>query len=136
MPLYHVSPNNLPQVWPTVAPMLQKAIDIDPELNKIELVEYMIRVGQQHLLVWEDPEEGVITGAATVAFLDQSMERVASVNLMGGKGIVRDYVFDAAKQFMRDMGATVAQCMCRSQLVPMYEKMGMENTHHVMRIKL
>jgi len=116
--------------------MLQRAIDIDPELNKIELVEYMIRTGQQHLLVWEDPEEGEITGAATVAFLDNSTERVASVNLMGGKGIVRDYVFDAAKQYMRDMGATVAQCVCRNQLVPMYEKMGMENTHQVMRIKL
>lgn len=136
MPLYHVSPNNLPQVWSTVAPMLQKAIDIDPELNDIKLVEYMIRVGQQHLLVWEDPEEKVIIGAATVAFLDQSTERIASVNLMGGKGIVRDYVFDAAKQFMRDMGATTAQCICKSPLVPMYEKMGMTNTHQVMRIKL
>lgn len=136
MPLYHVPTNNLPQVWPVVAPLLQKAIDIDPELNKIELVEYLIRIGQHHLLIWEDPEDGQITGAATVAFVDQSTERVASVNLMGGKGIVRDYVFDAAKQYMRDMGATVAQCMCRSNLVPMYEKMGMENTHQVMRIKL
>ena len=136
MPLFHVPPTSLPQVWPIVAPMLQKAIDIDPELNDIKLVEYMIRMGQQHLLVWEDPEEKVITGAATVAFIDQSMERVASVNLMGGKGIVRDHVFDEAKQYMREMGATVAQCMCRSNLVPMYEKMGMENTHQVMRIKL
>ena len=136
MPLYHVPTNMLPQVWPMVAPLLQKAIDIDPELNKIELVEYMIRTGQHHLLIWEDPEEEKITGAATVAFVDQSTERVASVNLMGGKGIVRDHVFDAAKQYMRDMGATVAQCMCRSNLVPMYEKMGMENTHQVMRIKL
>jgi hypothetical protein len=136
MPLYHVPTNTLPQVWPVVAPLLQKAIDIDPELNDIKLVEYMVRTGQHHLLVWEDPEDGKITGAATVAFIDHSMERVASVNLMGGKGIVRDHVFEDAKQYMRDMGATVAQCMCRSNLVPMYEKMGMENTHQVMRIKL
>jgi hypothetical protein len=136
MPLFKVNPNTLPQVWPTVAPMLQRAIDLDPELNKIELVEYMIRTGQQHLLIWVDPENNEITGAVTIAFIDHSTERVASVNLMGGKGIVRNNVFDEAKQYMRDMGATVAQCWCKGTLVKMYEKMGMENTHQVMRIKL
>lgn len=136
MPLFKVNTNTLPQVWPTVAPMLQRAIDLDPELNKIELVEYLVRTGQQHLLVWVDPESNEITGAVTVAFIDHSTERVASVNLMGGKGIVRDHVFDEAKQYMRDMGATVAQCWCKGTLVQMYEKMGMENTHQVMRIKL
>ena len=136
MPLYHVPTNTLPQVWPVVAPMLQRAIDLDPELNDIKLVEYMVRTGQQHLLVWEDPEEKVITGAATIAFIDHSTERVASVNLLGGKGIVNGPVFDVLKQYMRDMGATVAQGMCKSNRVRMYEKLGMENTHQVMRIKL
>ena len=136
MALFIVPPAKLPMVWATVAPMLQKAIDIDPDLNDIKLVHYALRMGNQHLLIWEDPETSDITGAATVSISDYSTERVAVVNLMGGKGIVRDYVFEQAKQWMREMGATVAQCMCRSTLVPMYEKMGMENTHHVMRIKL
>jgi hypothetical protein len=87
-------------------------------------------------MIWEDPETSDITGAATVSIVDYSTERVAVVNLMGGKGIVRDNVFEQAKEWMRSMGATKAQCMCRSALVPMYEKMGMENTHHVMRITL
>ena len=39
MPLYQVRPNELPQVWPTVAPLLQRAIDLDPDLNKIEMIE-------------------------------------------------------------------------------------------------
>jgi hypothetical protein len=136
MALFIVPPAQLPLVWATVAPMLQRAIDIDPDLNKIELVEYMIRIGQQHLMIWEDPETSDITGAATVSIVDYSTERVAVVNLMGGKGIVKDHVFEQAKEWMRSMGATKAQCMCRSALVPMYEKMGMENTHHVMRITL
>jgi len=135
MPLYQIRPNELPQVWPIAAPLLQKAIDLDPDLNKIEMVEYAVRTGRTFLLVWEDPEEG-ITGAVTVDIIDYPLERVAHVNLMGGKGVVRDYVFDDAKQWMRLQGATAAQCCAKGTLVQMYEKMGMENTHQVMRIAL
>jgi hypothetical protein len=135
MPLYQIRPNELPQVWPIAAPMLQKAIDLDPDLITIDQVEYSVRTGKTFLLVWEEPEEG-ITGAVTVEFIDYPRERVAHVNLMGGKGIVRDYVFDDAKQWMRLQGATKAQCWAKGTLVQMYEKMGMENTHQVMRIAL
>lgn len=135
MPLYQIRPNELPQVWPVAAPLLQKAIDLEPEMITIEQVEYAVRTGKTFLLVWEEPDVG-ITGAVTVDFMDYPRERVAHVNLMGGKGVVRDHVFEAAKQWMRSFGATKAQCWARGTLVQMYEKMGMENTHQVMRIKL
>ena len=135
MPLYQIRPNELPQVWPVAAPLLQRAIDLDPDLITIDQVEYSVRTGKTFLLVWQDPDEG-ITGAVTVEFIDYPRERVAHVNLMGGKGIVRDYVFDDAKQWMRLQGATKAQCWAKGTLVQMYEKMGMENTHQVMRIAL
>jgi hypothetical protein len=135
MPIYCVDSKALPAVWPTVAPMLQRAIDLDPNEITIEQVEYFVRVGRTHLLVWEEPNEG-ITGAVTVDFIDYPRERVAHVNLMGGKGVVRDYVFKEAQDWMRSLGATKAQCWAKGTLVQMYEKMGMENTHQVMRIKL
>jgi hypothetical protein len=135
MPLYHITPNQLPQVWSVAAPLLQKAIDLDPEVVTIEQVEYSIRTGATFLLVWDEPDEG-ITGAVTVEFVDYPRERVAHVNLMGGKGIVRQHVFEEAKNWMRTFGATKAQCWARGTLVQMYEKMGMENTHQVMRMKL
>ena len=135
MTLQYVPTTQLPQAWPIAAPLLQKAIDIDPAAMTIEQVEYAIRTGKSHLLVWVEPDEG-ITGAVTVDFIDYPRERVAHVNLMGGKGIVREHVFEDAKKWMRSMGATKAQCWCKDNLVRMYEKMGMENTHHVMRIKL
>jgi hypothetical protein len=135
MPLHYVPPNVLPQVWETVAPLLQKAIDLDPSAITIEQVEYFIRTGKSFLLVWEEPETG-ITGAATVDFIDYPRQRVAHVNLMGGKGIVRNHVFEEAKTWMKNMGATTAQCWAKGTLVDMYTKMGMENTHQVMRIKL
>ena len=135
MPLYQIRPNELPQVWPIAAPLLQKAIDLEPEALTIEQVEYQVRTGRIFLLVWEEPDIG-ITGAVTVEFIDYPRERVAHVNLMGGKGIVRDHVFEEAKQWMRAFGATKAQCWARGTLVQMYEKMGLENTHQVMRIKL
>jgi hypothetical protein len=135
MPLHQVQPNQLPQVWPVAAPLLQKAIDLEPEMITIEQVEYSVRTGRTFLLVWEEPGEG-ITGAVTVEFMDYPRERVAHVNLMGGKGVVRDHVFEEAKNWMRMFGATKAQCWARGTLVQMYEKMGMENTHQVMRIKL
>ena len=135
MSLHYVSPNQLPQAWPVAAPLLQRAIDIDPDLITIQQVEYFLRTGKSHLLVWVEEDVG-ITGAVTVDFIDYPNERVAHVNLMGGKGIVREHVFENAKQWMRSMGATKAQCWCKDNLVRMYEKMGMENTHHVMRIKL
>jgi hypothetical protein len=135
MPLYQIRSNELPQVWPIAAPLLQKAIDLEPEALTIEQVEYQVRTGRIYLLVWEEPDVG-ITGAVTVEFMDYPRERIAHVNLMGGKGIVRDHVFEEAKQWMRAFGATKAQCWARGTLVQMYEKMGLENTHQVMRIKL
>lgn len=135
MPLYQVHPNELPAIWPTVAPLLQRAIDLDADLNTIEQVEYAVRTGRTHLLVWNEPDEG-ITGAVTVDIIDYPRERVAHVNLMGGKGIVRTHVFDEAKNWMRLMGATTTQCWAKGTLVQMYEKMGMTNTHQVMREKL
>ena len=60
----------------------------------------------------------------------------SSTVIAGGKGVVRDHVFDEAKKWMKLNGATKAQCWARGTLVQMYEKMGMENTHQVMRIKL
>ena len=135
MPLYHIPPTHLPQLWPIAAPLLQKAIDLDPSAITIEQAENAVRTGRSFLLVWEEPDEG-ITGAVTVDIIDFPRERVAHVNLMGGKGIVRDHVFEQAKQWMRERGATKAQCWARGSLVEMYKKMGMENTHQVMRIDL
>ena len=135
MPLYHIQPRELPQVWPVAAPLLQKAIDIDPSAVTIEQVEYAVRTGQSFLLVWEEPGVG-ITGAVTGEFIDYPRARVAHVNLMGGEGIVKAHVFDEAKKWMQLHGATKAQCWCQDNLVPMYEKMGMTNTHKVMRIDL
>lgn len=135
MALYQVHPNELPAVWPIAAPLLQKAIDLDPEVVTIEQVEYSVRTGKVFLLIWEEPDVG-ITGAVTVEFIDYPRERVAHVNLMGGKGIVRQHVFDEAKNWMRSFGATKAQCWARGTLVQMYEKMGMTNTHQVMRTEL
>jgi hypothetical protein len=135
MPLYQIRPNELPKVWPIAAPLLQKAIDLEQEALTIEHVEYSVRTGRIFLLVWEEPDVG-ITGAVTVEFIDYPRERIAHVNLMGGKGVVRDHVFEEAKQWMKTFGATKAQCWARGTLVQMYEKMGLENTHQVMRIKL
>jgi len=135
MALYQITPAQLPQVWGVVAPMLQRAIDLDPQLNTIEQVEYAVRTGRTYLLIWDEPGEG-ITGAVTVDIIDYPRERVAHVNLMGGKGIVRTHVFDEAKNWMRLMGATTTQCWAKGTLVQMYEKMGMTNTHQVMREKL
>lgn len=133
--LRQIHPSQLPLVWAIAAPMLQKAIDLEPETITIEQVEYSIRTGRVFLLMWEDPEEGFI-GAATVEFIDYPRERIAHINLMGGKGIVRSHVFGSAKDWMKSFGATKAQCWARGTLVQMYEKMGMENTHQVMRVKL
>jgi hypothetical protein len=135
MALFQINPAQLPQVWPVVAPMLQRAIDLDPELITIEQVEFAVRTGRTYLLIWDEPGEG-ITGAVTVDIIDYPRERVAHVNLMGGKGIVRHHVFDEAKNWMRLMGATTTQCWAKGTLVQMYEKMGLTNTHQVMREKL
>ena len=135
MPLYQVHPNELPQVWPIAAPLLQRAIDLDPDLNNIEMIEYLVRTGRTFLLVWEEPGEG-ITGAAAVDIIDMPLERIAHGNLMGGKAIVRPHVIEELYKWMRLHGATTAQLWAKGTLVNMYEKLGLEVTHQVMRIKL
>lgn len=135
MPLYQISPNQLPQVWPVAAPLLQRAIDLDPDLNKIEMLEYMVRTGRTYLVVWDEPGEG-ITGAAAIDIIDMPTERIAHGNLMGGKAIVRPHVIEELYKWMRLHGATTAQLWAKGTLVQMYEKLGLEVTHQVMRIKL
>jgi hypothetical protein len=135
MPLYQITPAELPQVWPIAAPLLQRAIDLDPDLNKIEMIEYAVRTGRTFLLVWDEPGEG-ITGAAVVDIMDYPMERVAHGNLMGGKAIVRPHVIEELYKWMRLHGATTAQLWAKGTLVNMYEKLGLQVTHQVMRIKL
>jgi hypothetical protein len=135
MPLHYIPPHQLPTVWDIAAPLLQKSIDTEPDFITIEQVEYAIRVGKMFLLVWEEPNEG-ITGAAAVEFIDYPRYRVGHGALLGGKSIVKPYVLEELVAWMKSNGATVAQCWCRDELVPMYKKMGMEETHHVMRMKI
>lgn len=94
-----------------------------------------MRTGKMFLLVWDEPDEG-ITGAAAVEFIDYPRYRVGHGTLLGGKSVVKPYVLAELVAWMKANGATVAQCWCRNELVPMYEKMGMEQTHHVMRMKI
>jgi len=135
MPLYHIQPHQLPAVWDKAAPLLQKSIDTEPDFITIEQVEYAMRTGKMFLLVWEEPDEG-ITGAAAVEFIDYPRYRVGHGTLLGGKSVVKPYVLEELVAWMKANGATVAQCWCRNELVPMYKKMGMEETHHVMRMKI
>jgi hypothetical protein len=135
MPLHYVHPNQLPAVWDKAAPLLQKSIDVEPDFITIEQVEYAIRTGKMSLLVWNEPDEG-ITGAAAVEFIDYPRYRVGHGTLLGGKNVVKPHVLKELLAWMKANGATVAQCWCRDELVPMYKKMGMEETHHVMRMKL
>lgn len=135
MPLYHIPSNQLPLVWDKAAPLLQKSIDTEPDFITIEQVEYAMRTGKLFLLVWDEPDEG-ITGAAAVEFIDYPRYRVGHGTLLGGKSVVKPHVLAELVAWMKANGATVAQCWCRNELVPMYEKMGMEQTHHVMRMKI
>jgi hypothetical protein len=135
MPLHYILPHQLPAVWGKAAPLLQKSIDTEPDFITIEQVEYAVRIGKMFLLVWEEPEEG-ITGAAAVEFIDFPRYRVGHGTLLGGKGVVKPHVLQELVAWMKANGATVAQCWCRDELVPMYKKMGMEETHHVMRMKI
>jgi hypothetical protein len=125
----------MPAIWPVALPILKRAMELEPGSHNEQFIEWSIRKGNTHLLVWEEPGEG-ITGAVTISFQDLPMHRVAHAHLMGGKSIVRKHVFEEAMQWMRLNGATKAQCWCKDNLVPMYEKMGLEKTHNVMRIEL
>ena len=135
MSLHYIPPHQLPTVWDIAAPLLQKSIDTEPDFITIEQVEYAMRVGKMYLLVWDEPDEG-ITGAAAVEFIDYPRYRVGHGTLLGGKSVVKPHVLAELVAWMKANGATVAQCWCRNELVPMYEKMGMEQTHHVMRMKI
>ena len=136
MTLLVVPKEEIGGVWDTAAPMLQRAIDLDPAEYDINHVRSTLDSGAATLLVWL--EDGAITGAVTVEFIQQPSRLIAHVTLMGGKGIVRTHIFEEAQKWMRECGATVAQCWCLTggSLSKMYEKMGMKNTHHVMRIEL
>ncbi len=135
MSLSLISPTHIDKYWPIVGPMIQRAIEVDPTFATLDQMQLLIRQGKVHLLAYAD-ENDEITGAATVEFQDTPLARIAHVGFMGGKGIVRDHVFKEAQDWMRYQGATIAQCWATGTRVQMYEKMGMTNTHQVMRLPL
>ena len=135
MSFHQIDPRELPAVWSIAAPLLQRAIDLNPQDITIEQVEHAVRTGRTYLVVWDEPGEG-ITGAATVDFIDYPRERIGHGNLMGGKGIMRPHVLEEMYKWMRLHGATKAQVWAKGSLVQMYEKFGLKVTHQVMRIEL
>ena len=134
MYIYHVHPAQLPEVWPTVAPMLQKAIDLDTSNATIEQVEWMIRTAKQFLIVAHNNTE--IVGAAVVEFIDYPRERIGHIDFMGGKGVANKEFFGLLTGWIKRNGAKKAQCWANGSLVRLYERIGMTPTHQVMRITL
>lgn len=135
MPLHYVNPNTLPQVWPIAAPLLQKAIDVDPSAVTLDQVEFSVRTGKSLLLVWDEPNVG-ITGAAILEIIDYPRQRIGHINLMGGKGLVRKESFEELKELTRRLGATTLQCWAKGAVARLYNRVGLHTTHQVMRCEL
>jgi hypothetical protein len=134
MALIHIDRRYLSRVWGDVAPILQRAVELEPAAGTIDQLQLLIRQGMTNLLVWE--EDDVIEGACLIEFIDAANHRIAHVSHMAGEGVVRAHVFEEAQQWMRSNGADIAQCWAKGSLVQMYEKMGLTNTHQVMRMAL
>lgn len=133
--IQHVETNYVVQLWPLVKDYLESSLvegkaleDGEPavwnDCYNIHHVQGFLVSGQWLLVV--AVEEGVIQGAATIAFANYPMQRVAIITLTGGKLVTGDEEFEQLAALLRHHGATRVQAYCRDSMVRLLKRRGFE----------
>jgi hypothetical protein len=128
--------NYVAQLWPQVKGYLEKSLvegkepeeGVIPDWNdcyNIHHVQAFIANGSWLLVVAVD-DDGVIHGAATIAFNNYPMQRVAVITLTGGKLVTGDGEFEQLAVLLRHHGATRVQAYCRESMARMLKRRGFE----------
>lgn len=122
-------------VWPSIKPMLEKALAHSAGEYNTEQLKVMLVCGSQTLLISEN--DGEITGAATVSFENYPNDRIAFITSIGGKMIANKEVWDQFEVWCKNNGCTKVRGFAFESVARLWKKVfGVETVYLVVEKKL
>ncbi len=138
MNLRLVTQERLGAVWPTVAPMLDAALQKGEGEVDISQLRLLIGQGIVDLLLFEDGND--VQLACALEYINFANYRVAHVIALGGKDVAaaRDELWGVMRNWLRDVrGCQHMQAWCKDAQARLFaHKMDMAKCYNVMRVEL
>jgi len=134
MNLQLVPHTHIDQVWPTVAPMLDRAVETGHGEVTIDQIRMRIVNKEVHLIVFLDAE--IIKGATTVEFQSYPNKRIELGGVFGGSGVCTVEHFESIKQWCREMGASEFRTYAGEAQARLYKRIGMDKLYNVVGVAL
>lgn len=123
----------LDDVWPTVAPLLARAVACNRGEASIDQVRAQVVYGQAELLVAQG-DDGAALGAAIVQFVSHPGYRVANVSYLAGR--TSPAMFEELKRWCRSMGASKLQGIGSEATARLWSRYGFEKAYVIVRADL
>ena len=126
------------QSWPLVEKYINSALITDFEgesLYDLHHVQSYVTSGKWLLCVAVDANN-VVHGAATIAFENHPLHRVAFVTTVGGKLVCSRDTVEQIKNIARLNGATVLQALGRPSIVRLWRKFNFKPLNTIVEMKL
>lgn len=123
-------------VWPVVGPMLAKACTEKASCGEFTTDQVRMAIVEKHRHLFIAVEDEKIEGAATVEFINYPNMRAAFIGSLGGKGIVTEQMFNAVKEWCKEMGASEIRAYVKGPQARLYSRVGMEPIYYVVGAKI
>jgi len=126
------------QTWPLVEKYIQSAFDEGASgemLYTMDNVRAYLASGEWQLLVAVD-ENNLIKGAATIAYTNHPLQRVAFVTAIGGRLIANKILFEQFKLIMKQNGATILQAHGKASIVRLWRRLNFTAHNTLVELKL
>jgi hypothetical protein len=115
-----VAPNNIYGIWDKVETYLDASINVSTGDCTLEQLKLLLIRGEQTLLVAAD-EQGKLTGAMAVEFINYPNSRVMFITTLGGHGIVNNETFSQVEGWARMQGATKVSAWAQEAQARLYK---------------
>jgi hypothetical protein len=126
-----VAPNNIYNVWEDIKDYLNASINVSTGDCTLEQLKLLLVRGEQTLLVATN-EEGKLTGAMAVEFINHPNSRVMFITSLGGSGIVNEQTFSQVESWARTQGATKVCAWAHEAQARLYKiKANFNSVRHV-----
>lgn len=131
MKIQHVPLDYIQVVWPQVERFFVRAIRHAQNEYTMEQVRGLVAYGQWRLIVATD-KENTLRGAMAVNVYNRPNDRVAFIQVVGGKDIISPDSFEQLSALCAAWGATTIECAGRPSMVRLLEQVGMMPKYQIL----
>lgn len=115
--------NFVNRAWSAVEPFLAASVQYSNGELTLDETKVYVTQGIWQLYIASN-EEGVVSGAATVHYLNRTNDRVAYVTNIGGRLIAKPEIFSQFCELLRTNGATCIEGTVRDSLMRLWARLG------------